>query len=138
MNGSGEMTMTNEELFKKVIKKYGLDNISEEEQKKFVEELNEIEKDIDKIRSMSFKYDKDEKKCRKVFGAMIELTTKDGKIEIDPNNIVEYKELPYGLRYIKCKTDKNLDEYIIYESMKEIMAKVRIKRLEDLLKDFKK
>jgi hypothetical protein len=61
MNGSGEMTMTNEELFKKVIKKYGLDNISEEKQKKFVEELNEIEKDIDKIRSMSFKYDKDKK-----------------------------------------------------------------------------
>lgn len=69
---------------------------------------------------------------------MIELTTKDGKIEVDPNNIVEYKELPYGLRYIKCKTDENLNEYIIYESMKEIMTKVRIKRLEDLLKDFKK
>lgn len=69
---------------------------------------------------------------------MIELTTKDGKIEVDPNNIVEYKELPYGLRYIKCKTDENLDEYIIYESMKEIMTKVRIKRLEDLLEDFKK
>ena len=69
---------------------------------------------------------------------MIELTTKDGKIEIDPNNIVEYKELPYGLRYIKCKTDESLNEYIIYESMKEIMTKVRIKRLEDLLKDFKK
>jgi hypothetical protein len=69
---------------------------------------------------------------------MIELTTKDGKIEVDPNNIVEYKELPYGLRYIKCKTDKNLDEYIIYESMKEIMTKVRIKRLEDLLEKFER
>jgi Asp-tRNA(Asn)/Glu-tRNA(Gln) amidotransferase C subunit len=69
MNGSGEMTMINEELFKKVIKKYGLDNISEEEQKKFVEELNEIEKDIDKIRSMSFKYDKDEKNIGRFLGA---------------------------------------------------------------------
>jgi hypothetical protein len=69
---------------------------------------------------------------------MIELTTKDGKIEIDPNNIIEYKELPYGLRYIKYKVKDEDRECIIYESMKEIMTKVRIKRLEDLLEDFKK
>jgi hypothetical protein len=75
---------------------------------------------------------------------MIELTTKDGKIEIDPNNIVEYKELPYRLKYIKYKVkDETLDEwileeYIIYESMKEIMTKVRIEKLKDLLEKFER
>jgi hypothetical protein len=31
-----------------------------------------------------------------------------------------------------------LDEYIIYESMKEIMAKVRIEKLKDLLEKFER
>lgn len=51
MNGSGEMT--NEELLKRTVEKYGL-NISEEEQKKIVEELDKIEKDSNKMVAMSF------------------------------------------------------------------------------------
>lgn len=41
MNGSGEMT--NEELLKRTVEKYGL-NISEEEQKKIIEEMDKEKK----------------------------------------------------------------------------------------------
>jgi hypothetical protein len=43
MSGSGEMT--NEELLKRTVEKYGL-NISEEEQKKIIEEMNKEEKEL--------------------------------------------------------------------------------------------
>lgn len=41
--------------------------------------------------------------------------------EVETNDIIEYKKLPYGLRYIRL----NANEYMIKETLSDMMDKAR-------------
>ena len=53
----------------------------------------------------------------------IALTSVDNKpFKVETNDIIEYKKLPYGFKYIRLKTN---DEYMIRESLSDILDKAR-------------
>jgi hypothetical protein len=66
-------------------------------------------------------------------GMKIILTSiENNSFEIETNDIVEYKKLPHGFRYIRLNTN---DEYMIRETMSDILDKAR-KKWEDNNKEY--